>query len=432
MRNSIKLNLLISQGLFIVFLPSWLNFTRYLHPIVIGVVWICYTLAAIYIVYRLAQKKMEVKAGAMHASISIYGLALLVLLFFRPSDQSYGSVNLLPFETIGFYLSGEVNWFIAMYNLAANIGLFVPFGLYYRYIYGKLGLKRLLSICTAAIIMIECTQFFTRRGSLDVDDLILNITGVVIGYFLYSLSKEVFIMKNSRRQSEKPFESGPENIKIPALCYHVISPSPDPDNLYQLSLSKFERQIDYLAENGYTTLLCTEYLDMLNGKIPVPLKPILLTFDDNTKDFYPYAFPLLKEHGMKATQFTVTDWIDREANMAASELKEVMDHGIEVQNHTASHPYLSGLDKQDKNMEITTAGNTLDSLLNIRADFFAFPYGDYDQETISTLQNSGIKGAFTVAGGLGTYQSNPYELPRIVILNGDTLEDFQRKIHTGF
>ena len=52
------------------------------------------------------------------------------LLFFCPNDQSYDSLNLIPFATIRYYLSGEINWIIALYNLAANIGLFIPYGIY--------------------------------------------------------------------------------------------------------------------------------------------------------------------------------------------------------------------------------------------------------------------------------------------------------------
>ncbi|WP_176699601.1 hypothetical protein [Neobacillus massiliamazoniensis] len=62
--------------------------------------------------------------------LGLYTIAILVLLFFRPNDQSYQSWNLIPFSTISFYFSGKVNWLISFYNLSANIGLFIPYGIF--------------------------------------------------------------------------------------------------------------------------------------------------------------------------------------------------------------------------------------------------------------------------------------------------------------
>ena len=70
----------------------------------------------------------------LHVLTFLYSIGLLILLFFRPKGSSYGTINLIPFDTISFYLSGNVSYLISFYNLGANIGLFIPFGLYYRYI----------------------------------------------------------------------------------------------------------------------------------------------------------------------------------------------------------------------------------------------------------------------------------------------------------
>src|SRR6185436_9982521 len=39
--------------------------------------------------------------------------------------------------------------------------------------------------------------------------------------------------------------------------------------------------------------------------------PILITFDDGTRDYYDLAYPLLKRYGMPAVVFAITDYIDR-------------------------------------------------------------------------------------------------------------------------
>jgi glycopeptide antibiotics resistance protein len=111
----------------------------------------------------------------------------------RPNEQNYGSVNLIPFETISFYLSGEVHWVIAFYNLAANIGLFIPYGILLRLVTAE---KRILTFLPfLPITIIEISQHLTRRGSLDIDDLILNVSGFYIGYVLFPLFRKIINIK---------------------------------------------------------------------------------------------------------------------------------------------------------------------------------------------------------------------------------------------
>lgn len=125
------------------------------------------------------------------AAFSGYSLSLMVLLFFRPKGQVY-SYNLIPFSTILSYLSNEMNGLVSFYNLSANVGLFIPFGLYLLSREGEnpSALRKFL-YPLLSISGIEICQFVFRRGSLDVDDLILNMIGVYLGYILYPLFKRV-------------------------------------------------------------------------------------------------------------------------------------------------------------------------------------------------------------------------------------------------
>ncbi|NMD70923.1 VanZ family protein [Bacillus sp. DNRA2] len=129
----------------------------------------------------------------IHYLIIMYSIALFILLFFRPNEQDYDSMNLKPFATIFNYLSGQVNFLIAFYNIAANIGLFIPYGLYidlktksakYRYFFQ-------IIIPIFVISAIEFLQYITQRGSLDIDDLILNVIGVYVGYGFAPIIKRI-------------------------------------------------------------------------------------------------------------------------------------------------------------------------------------------------------------------------------------------------
>jgi glycopeptide antibiotics resistance protein len=88
-----------------------------------------------------------------------------------------------------FFLSGKVSVLIAFYNLAANIALFIPFGYLLKVI--SISRKHRLFLPVLFITIIELAQYFTNRGSLDVDDLLLNLLGVYLGFIMYPLLNRV-------------------------------------------------------------------------------------------------------------------------------------------------------------------------------------------------------------------------------------------------
>lgn len=195
--NSFWLSLGLSQLLFGIFLPVWLQLLSYLHPIVLVVVWMCVTILVFFVVYFVRRETIQISKTILKIVTGIYSLGLLVLLFFRPANQEYSEINYIPFKTIIGFLSGTVNFLIAFYNLAANVLLFVPFGVVTLMLYKNPSRRLLLFVPAVVILLIETTQHLTRRGSADIDDLILNLLGVWIGYFLYPLIKKVIRVKGS-------------------------------------------------------------------------------------------------------------------------------------------------------------------------------------------------------------------------------------------
>ena len=112
-------------------------------------------------------------------------------------ELAYTRVNLVPFQTIRFYLfSGRVATSIAIRNLAGNIIAFMPLGVLIPL------LRRNLSLCTTFLVglglstFIELTQWLTGLGSCDIDDIILNVLGAMsITLILCVLDIIVFLMK---------------------------------------------------------------------------------------------------------------------------------------------------------------------------------------------------------------------------------------------
>lgn len=100
--------------------------------------------------------------------------------------------NFVPFRTIGEYLAalrnGSMNRSIPIQNLLGNLLLFLPMGVYLPLLFaGMRSFRRTIVTILGVLMGIELLQMFTRLGSFDIDDLILNMAGAMLGYGIYFL-----------------------------------------------------------------------------------------------------------------------------------------------------------------------------------------------------------------------------------------------------
>ncbi len=180
---------LISIAIFTIFIPLTSTLTTYLHPVVLVVLFFCMFVVNLSIYLFLTKQQVRIRRPFLLVGFIFYTVSLVILLFIRPSEATYDNSNLVPFKTISLYLSGNADWFVSFYNLAANVGLFVPFGVLLAFWTRSFLIRVFLPF--ALISCIEITQLLTNRGSLDIDDLILNVLGFYIGYGLVPLVRRI-------------------------------------------------------------------------------------------------------------------------------------------------------------------------------------------------------------------------------------------------
>jgi glycopeptide antibiotics resistance protein len=184
--------IIFSVLILVLMIPIYHPLATYLHPLVIPVVFFCVYVVVFYSALFFRRETVTISGKTLSTGLGIYTLSLFVLLFFRPNEQDYGAahtVNLVPFSTISLFLSGDADPLVAFYNLAANIILFVPFGVALKW--KKRNWLTLLIAPVFAISLIELTQHLTNRGSLDIDDLLLNTLGFFIGYLLTPVFRRI-------------------------------------------------------------------------------------------------------------------------------------------------------------------------------------------------------------------------------------------------
>ena len=96
-----------------------------------------------------------------------------------------GPANLIPFRSILPYVLGERGLLSAILNLGGNIGLLIPIGFMVPFLRSKISWPEMFFLSFISGFSIELTQAVFRLGIFDVDDLLLNGLGVLVGYALF-------------------------------------------------------------------------------------------------------------------------------------------------------------------------------------------------------------------------------------------------------
>ena len=139
----------------------------------------------------------EKRRSVLRAVFACYLLVLVLLLFGRTQHAGH-PYNLLPLKTIRDYFTvlgrddpvGLSLRPYALINFLGNLLVFLPLGL----LLPPLFVRQRCFLCffltvTAAICLIEALQFASRRGALDIDDLLLNLPGALLGWLCWKLSR---------------------------------------------------------------------------------------------------------------------------------------------------------------------------------------------------------------------------------------------------
>jgi glycopeptide antibiotics resistance protein len=105
-----------------------------------------------------------------------------------------GDPNFVPFKSIWDYLRGDYGLLMGTVHFAGNIVLFVPVGLLVPFIYRRIAWPAALAIAIGTGLAIESMEAGLQVGVFDVDDIMLNGLGVMIGYWTFG-----FLAKAMRR-----------------------------------------------------------------------------------------------------------------------------------------------------------------------------------------------------------------------------------------
>lgn len=244
------------------------------------------------------------------------------------------------------------------------------------------------------------------------------IISIIFFMFIIScnLSKKE---KGSQKSHQESNSNDPimslQKLQVTANCflYHRFNESKYPST--NISASLFENQLKYLVSNKIQVITLGD-LFKISEPVEGKIKHVIITIDDAFKSFYNDGFPLLKKYGLKATLFVNTETIGSGDYLDWDELRELLEYGIEIGNHTHSHAYFlnepSGKRAEVFKKDVSLAQNIFKNKIDYTCTIFAYPFGEYDVKMKEVIKEMGFRGAAAQNSGVISEFSDPYALPR--------------------
>jgi peptidoglycan/xylan/chitin deacetylase (PgdA/CDA1 family) len=215
---------------------------------------------------------------------------------------------------------------------------------------------------------------------------------------------------------------------VPILMYHVIAEAP-PDaanpGLF-VPPGELAAQVRWLAKRGFTAVTLGELFDAWEDGNEIPSRPVVLSFDDGTRDQHDIAAPILAAYDFPGVLNLKVESLNQ-SEMADPEIEEMLAEGWELASHTHSHPDLTTLDPGTLETEVRGSRKALQRRFGVPVDFFCYPAGAYDVTVAEAVEDAGYRGATTTEPGLAE-PGRPYELARVRIDPGDGASGLRSKL----
>ncbi|MCL1858527.1 MAG: polysaccharide deacetylase family protein [Oscillospiraceae bacterium] len=219
----------------------------------------------------------------------------------------------------------------------------------------------------------------------------------------------------------RPVETELISKNFPVLMYHTSSEN-NPGALAELYVkpSEFEKQIQYLADNGFTFCTFDDYYNLNNID-----KPVFITFDDGYKANYTEIYPILQKYNAKITLFLTINNIAAE-DFTVEMIREMSDSGlVKFESHTLTHPDLAIISTNETRLtnELENSKIQIEEITGNPVLAIAYPAGHYN-DTVIEKSKEFYSFGLLASSGMHNTEYNLFEIRRIRMNRSTTLNSF--------
>ncbi|NMG19704.1 polysaccharide deacetylase family protein [Brasilonema bromeliae] len=191
-----------------------------------------------------------------------------------------------------------------------------------------------------------------------------------------------------------------KEARVPILMYHDIIPQKQV--FFDVTPEELEQHFQTLKDNGMTPISLDQLMTHLQTGMPLPEKPVVLTFDDGYGGHYQYVYPLLKKYGYPAVFSIYTNGVGNNTgrtHVSWEQLKEMAANPlVTIASHSVSHPPdLTVFPPKQIQIEVVESKAILEAKLGIPIRYFTYPAGKYNEQVASSVQAAGYDLALTMS-----------------------------------
>lgn len=215
--------------------------------------------------------------------------------------------------------------------------------------------------------------------------------------------------------------------QLPVLMYHHIAEDARTDMV--VTPARFEEQMAALAQDGWHSVTVEQLIGYVDSGVPLPEKPVLITFDDGYTSNLELAAPVLERYGLSAVVFVIGINAGQSVyvhsgqpleppRFALEEVKPYLDSGVlEVQSHTYDMHQLAAYGFSGRDGVLPMEGETEDEYIQALSDDFqreqqmfsehldqditalAYPFGLYCEQAEEIFAQKGVRLTLTTRVG---------------------------------
>ncbi|MGN4124358.1 polysaccharide deacetylase family protein [Lysinibacillus sphaericus] len=231
---------------------------------------------------------------------------------------------------------------------------------------------------------------------------------------------------------------------VPVMMYHHFLKEHELGRFKNVSTTmtdvQFANEMQYLKSKNYETVSIDELLRFMRNEITLPAYSIVLTFDDGLLSTREYAYPVLKKYGFQATQFLITyrnehspaeqmfDYTDLQA-ISRQDMANMQDV-FTYESHTYNLHDIVGNKGKMLLIPYHEVVQDLKRSLTIipGAKAFAYPFGQYNSNTIYAVKEAGFSMAFSTMPGYNNPYDDAYQIKRLYSDQKTSFAQFQKMV----
>jgi peptidoglycan/xylan/chitin deacetylase (PgdA/CDA1 family) len=206
--------------------------------------------------------------------------------------------------------------------------------------------------------------------------------------------------------------------QIPVLCYHHLRDyrpgESSSTRVYIVPVEHFIDQIKMLADSGYHSITPAQYYAYLTTGAILPSRPIMISFDDTHEAQFTVGASELDTFHFKGVFFIMTVSIGRPGYMSKEEIKSLSDRGHVIAAHTWDHHNVKKYGPADFDVQLANPKHKLEQIIGKPVEYFAYPFGEWNEAIIPELKKTGYKAAFQLRASRDSTEPL-YTIRRIIV-----------------